>query len=161
MHQMRRFLPTAPLALSQSRTIPSLSHCHACVHSRFLYHHERPKRIVYTKQTVRSSPYSLRTGVRYTFDDEKPLLGYNDDSDVKLLGASQLELDEEQNSTIYEWFYDLKPLANAPHDNGSFLSILEPHVAHHDQPVSPRQNSPPIARTVMPPPNRREAVHLH
>lgn len=45
------------------------------------------------------------------FDDEEPPLDYGDNIlDVEPLEAIQLDLDEEEDSAIYEWFYDPKPL---------------------------------------------------
>lgn len=45
------------------------------------------------------------------FDDEEPPLDYGDNIlDVEPLEAIQLDLDEEEDSAIYDWFYDHKPL---------------------------------------------------
>jgi pre-mRNA-processing factor 8 len=41
------------------------------------------------------------------FDDEEPPLDYGDNIlDVEPLEAIQLELDDEEDSAVYEWFYD-------------------------------------------------------
>ncbi|CEI92409.1 Putative U5 snRNP complex subunit Spp42 [Rhizopus microsporus] len=54
------------------------------------------------------------------FDDEEPPLDYGDNiMDVEPLEAIQLELDEEEDSAIYEWFYDNKPLLDTKYVNGS------------------------------------------
>ena len=45
------------------------------------------------------------------FDDEEPPLDYADNVlDVEPLEAVQMELDEEEDRHVYEWFYDHKPL---------------------------------------------------
>lgn len=53
------------------------------------------------------------------FDDEEPPLDYADNLlDVDPLEPIQLELDEEEDSAVYEWFYDHKPLAKTKLMNG-------------------------------------------
>jgi pre-mRNA-processing factor 8 len=45
------------------------------------------------------------------FDDEEPPLDYGDNVlDVEPMEAIQLELDEEEDAPVYEWFYDHRPL---------------------------------------------------
>lgn len=45
------------------------------------------------------------------FDDEEPPLDYADNVlDVEPLEPIQMELDEEEDSHVYEWFYDHWPL---------------------------------------------------
>ena len=45
------------------------------------------------------------------FDDEEPPLDYADNVlDVEPLEAIQMDLDEEEDSAVYDWFYDHKPL---------------------------------------------------
>ncbi|EPQ31507.1 uncharacterized protein PFL1_00840 [Pseudozyma flocculosa PF-1] len=45
------------------------------------------------------------------FDDEEPVVDYSDNLlDVEPLEAIQLELDEEEDGAIIDWFYDHKPL---------------------------------------------------
>jgi pre-mRNA-processing factor 8 len=53
------------------------------------------------------------------FDDEEPPLDYGDNVlDVEPLEGIQLELDEEEDAAVYDWFYDPKPLVDTPHVNG-------------------------------------------
>ncbi|KAL5067179.1 hypothetical protein RYX36_018066, partial [Vicia faba] len=53
------------------------------------------------------------------FDDEEPPLDYADNlSDVDPLEPIQLELDEEEDSAVYTWFYDHKPLVKTKLING-------------------------------------------
>ncbi len=54
------------------------------------------------------------------FDDEEPPLDYSDNIlDVEPLEAINMELDEEDDEEVYEWFYNHKPLLDTKHINGS------------------------------------------
>lgn len=45
------------------------------------------------------------------FDDEEPPLDYADNVlDVEPLEPIQMELDEDEDAAVFEWFYDHKPL---------------------------------------------------
>ncbi|USP76396.1 uncharacterized protein yc1106_03670 [Curvularia clavata] len=53
------------------------------------------------------------------FDDEEPPLSYSENiEDVEPLEPIQLELDEDEDSPVYEWFYEHRPLLDTPHVNG-------------------------------------------
>ncbi|KAJ1982965.1 Pre-mRNA-processing-splicing factor 8 [Dimargaris xerosporica] len=53
------------------------------------------------------------------FDDEEPPLDYGDNLlDVEPLEAIQMELDEEEDAAVYDWFYDHKPLLDTACVNG-------------------------------------------
>lgn len=53
------------------------------------------------------------------FDDEEPPLDYADNVlDVEPLEAIQMELDSEDDSPVYEWFYEHKPLVDSKYVNG-------------------------------------------
>lgn len=53
------------------------------------------------------------------FDDEEPPLPYSDNiEDVEPLEPIQLELDEEEDGPVYDWFYEHRPLLDTPHVNG-------------------------------------------
>ncbi|GAB2224832.1 hypothetical protein Droror1_Dr00005609 [Drosera rotundifolia] len=53
------------------------------------------------------------------FDDEEPPLDYADNVlDVDPLEPIQLELEEEEDSAVYTWFYDHKPLVKTKLING-------------------------------------------
>lgn len=54
------------------------------------------------------------------FDDEEPPLDYGDNVlDVEPLEAIQIELDDEEDAAVIEWFYDNKALVDEPdHVNG-------------------------------------------
>ena len=54
------------------------------------------------------------------FDDEEPPLDYADNiMDVEPLEPVQMELDEEEEGHVAEWFYDHKPLVGSGYVNGS------------------------------------------
>lgn len=53
------------------------------------------------------------------FDDEEPPLDYGDNIlDVEPLEAIQMELDEEEDAAVIDWFYDHKPLIDTKFVNG-------------------------------------------
>ena len=48
------------------------------------------------------------------FDDEEPPLDYTDNIlDVEPLESIQMELDPEEDTAVFEWFYDHKPLEDS------------------------------------------------
>jgi len=54
------------------------------------------------------------------FDDEEPPLDYADNVlDVEPLEAIQIDLDPEEDGSVFDWFYEHKPLVGTPHVNGS------------------------------------------
>ncbi|KAK9710766.1 pre-mRNA-splicing factor 8, partial [Basidiobolus ranarum] len=54
------------------------------------------------------------------FDDEEPPLDYGDNvMDVEPLEAIQMDLDEDEDGAVHEWFYDHKPLIDTKFVNGS------------------------------------------
>ncbi|OJJ51308.1 hypothetical protein ASPZODRAFT_107783 [Penicilliopsis zonata CBS 506.65] len=53
------------------------------------------------------------------FDDEEPPLSWSENiEDVEPLEPIQMELDENEDTAVYEWFYDHRPLLDTPHVNG-------------------------------------------
>ncbi|KAK5945647.1 pre-mRNA-splicing factor 8 [Knufia obscura] len=53
------------------------------------------------------------------FDDEEPPLSWSENiEDVEPSEPIQLELDEEEDSAVHEWFYDHRPLLDTSHVNG-------------------------------------------
>ncbi|KAI7787857.1 pre-mrna processing splicing factor 8 [Diaporthe eres] len=53
------------------------------------------------------------------FDDEEPPLSWSENlEDVDPLEPVQMELDEDDDAAIQEWFYDHRPLEDTPHVNG-------------------------------------------
>ena len=63
--------------------------------------------------TTFSSEYSFsNTNFRFPpFDDEEPPLDYADNIlDVEPLEAIHMDLDQDDDAAVFEWFYDHKPL---------------------------------------------------
>ncbi|KAJ6092613.1 hypothetical protein N7486_007902 [Penicillium sp. IBT 16267x] len=53
------------------------------------------------------------------FDDEEPPLSWSENiEDVDPLEPIQMELDEEEDAAVIDWFYDHRPLLDTPHVNG-------------------------------------------
>ncbi|KAJ8111275.1 hypothetical protein ONZ43_g5660 [Nemania bipapillata] len=53
------------------------------------------------------------------FDDEEPPLSWSENlEDVEPLQPIQMELDEDEDNAVYEWFYDHRPLLDTEHVNG-------------------------------------------
>ena len=53
------------------------------------------------------------------FDDEEPVVDYGEViADVEPLEAIQMELDEDEDTAVFEWFYDHKALIDTEHVNG-------------------------------------------
>ncbi|KAJ9666390.1 pre-mRNA-splicing factor 8 [Coniosporium apollinis] len=53
------------------------------------------------------------------FDDEEPPLSWSENiEDVEPLEPIQMELDEEEDRAVIDWFYDHRPLIDTPHVNG-------------------------------------------
>jgi pre-mRNA-processing factor 8 len=53
------------------------------------------------------------------FDDEEPPLSYSENIEGVEPGEPiQMELDEEEDGAVYEWFYEHRPLLDTPHVNG-------------------------------------------
>lgn len=60
------------------------------------------------------------------FDDEEPPMDYGDNVlDVEPLEAIQLELDEEDDAEIIDWFYDPKPLDDTKQVNGTSYRLYQ------------------------------------
>eukprot|EP01128_Nolandella_sp_AFSM9_P004797 TRINITY_DN2231_c0_g1_i2.p1 TRINITY_DN2231_c0_g1~~TRINITY_DN2231_c0_g1_i2.p1 ORF type:complete len:1862 (-),score=476.28 TRINITY_DN2231_c0_g1_i2:833-5914(-) len=54
------------------------------------------------------------------FDDEEPPLDYGENLlEEEPLEGIQMELDEDEDEEVYEWFYDQQPLLGTKHINGS------------------------------------------
>ncbi|KAF1351355.1 pre-mRNA-processing-splicing factor 8 [Delphinella strobiligena] len=53
------------------------------------------------------------------FDDEEPPLSWSENiEDVEPLEPIQMELDEDEDGAVYDWFYEHRPLLDTPHVNG-------------------------------------------
>jgi pre-mRNA-processing factor 8 len=64
------------------------------------------------------------------FDDEEPPLDYGDNIlEVEPLEAIQMELDEEEDAAVKDWFYDSKPLSTTKFVNGPSYKYVPPSPA--------------------------------
>ncbi|KAG0648676.1 Pre-mRNA-processing-splicing factor 8 [Hyphodiscus hymeniophilus] len=53
------------------------------------------------------------------FDDEEPPLSWSENiEDVEPLEPIQMELDENEDEAVFDWFYENRPLTDTPHVNG-------------------------------------------
>lgn len=53
------------------------------------------------------------------FDDEEPPLDYGDNVlNMEPLDPIQMELDEEEDNLVFDWFYDHEPLKHSKMVNG-------------------------------------------
>ena len=81
----------------QSPSSPTTTHSPRHTHPHFLPSHTHPPTLLLT----RFPP----------FDDEEPPLDYADNIlDVEPLEAIHMDLDQEDDAAVFDWFYDHKPL---------------------------------------------------
>lgn len=127
-HAMMKVLENIPMPWEQIREVPVLYHITGAI----TFVNEVPKVIepVFHAQwatmwiAMRREKRDRRHFKRMRFppfDDEEPVVDYSDNLlDVEPLEAIQLELDEDEDGAVIDWFYDHKPLIdNRKHVNGS------------------------------------------
>lgn len=126
-HAVLKLLENMPMPWEQVRTVKVLYH----VTGALTFVHEVPRVIepIYIAQwgtmwiMMRREKRDRRHFRRMRFppfDDEEPPLDYFDNVvDVDPLEAIRMELDEEEDAAVYEWFYDHKPLVGTKYANGS------------------------------------------
>ncbi|KAK8864279.1 pre-mRNA-processing-splicing factor 8 [Kwoniella newhampshirensis] len=126
-HAVMKLLENIPMPWEQVREVPVLYHISGAI----TFVNEVPKVIepVFHAQwasmwlAMRREKRDRRHFKRMRFppfDDEEPPMDYGDNVlDVEPLEAIQLELDEEDDEAILDWFYDPKPLSDTPQVNGS------------------------------------------
>ena len=130
-----KFIPHAVYKLLENMPMPweQVRHCEVIYHitGAITFINETPKVIepVYLAQwgtmwiMMRREKRDRRHFKRMRFppfDDEEPPLDYADNLlDVDPLEAVELELDEEEDSAVYEWFYDHYPLRWTKFVNGT------------------------------------------
>ena len=119
-HAMLKLLENIPMPWEQVREVPVLYHITGAI----TFVNETPRVIepVYHAQwatmwlAMRREKRDRRHFKRMRFppfDDEEPPIDYGDNIlDVEPLEPIQLELDEEEDAPIIDWFYDSKPLVN-------------------------------------------------
>ena len=142
-HAVMKLLENIPYPWEQVREVPVLYHITGAI----TFVNEIPRVIepVYHAQwstmwlAMRREKRDRRHFKRMRFppfDDEEPPLDYGDNVlDVEPLEAIQLDLDEEEDKAIIDWFYDAKPLIDTPSVNGPSF-VLVSNSSSHGQLVS-------------------------
>ncbi|WAQ81207.1 hypothetical protein PtA15_1A547 [Puccinia triticina] len=117
-HAVMKLLENMPMPWEQVREVPVIYHITGAI----TFVNEVPKVIppVYHAQwasmwlSMRREKRDRRHFKRMRFppfDDEEPPLDYGDNIlDTEPLEAIQMDLDEEEDAPVFDWFYDHKPL---------------------------------------------------
>lgn len=125
-HAVLKLLENMPMPWESTREVKVLYHVNGCL----TLVNEIPRVIepVFHAQwatmwvTMRREKADRRHFKRMRFppfDDEEPPLSWSENlEDVEPLEPIQMELDEEEDAPVYEWFYDHRPLLDTPHVNG-------------------------------------------
>jgi pre-mRNA-processing factor 8 len=125
-HAVMKLLENMPMPWESTREVKVLYHVNGCL----TLVNEIPRVIppVYHAQwatmwlTMRKEKSDRRLFKRMRFppfDDEEPPLSWSENlEDVEPLQPIQMELDEDEDAAVYEWFYDHRPLLDTEHVNG-------------------------------------------
>ncbi|KAI1200063.1 pre-mRNA processing splicing factor 8 [Nemania serpens] len=125
-HAVMKLLENMPMPWESTREVKVLYHVNGCL----TLVNEIPRVIppVFHAQwatmwlTMRKEKSDRRLFKRMRFppfDDEEPPLSWSENlEDVEPLQPIQMELDEEEDAAVYEWFYDQRPLLDTEHVNG-------------------------------------------
>ncbi|KAI0191144.1 NUC071 domain-containing protein [Xylaria flabelliformis] len=125
-HAVMKLLENMPMPWESTREVKVLYHVNGCL----TLVNEIPRVIppVFHAQwatmwlTMRKEKSDRRLFKRMRFppfDDEEPPLSWSENlEDVEPLQPIQMELDEDEDAAVYEWFYDHRPLADTEHVNG-------------------------------------------
>lgn len=125
-HAVMKLLENMPMPWESAREVKVLYHVNGCL----TLVNEIPRVIepVFIAQwttmwlTMRKEKSDRRLFKRMRFppfDDEEPPLSWSENiEDVEPLEPIQMELDEDEDGAVYEWFYDHRPLLDTSHVNG-------------------------------------------
>lgn len=125
-HAVLKLLENMPMPWESNREIKVLYHVNGCL----TLVNETPRVIepVYHAQwatmwvAMRREKSDRRHFKRMRFppfDDEEPPLSWSENIEgVEPLEPIQMELDEDEDGPVFEWFYDHRPLLDTPHVNG-------------------------------------------
>ncbi|GAP89634.1 putative pre-mRNA-splicing factor spp42 [Rosellinia necatrix] len=125
-HAVMKLLENMPMPWESTRDVKVLYHVNGCL----TLVNEIPRVIppVFHAQwatmwlTMRKEKSDRRLFKRMRFppfDDEEPPLSWSENlEDVEPLQPIQMELDEDEDAAVYEWFYDHRPLLDTEHVNG-------------------------------------------
>ncbi|KAF5022140.1 hypothetical protein F66182_5813, partial [Fusarium sp. NRRL 66182] len=125
-HAVLKLLENMPMPWESAREVKVLYHVNGCL----TLVNEIPRVIepvffaqwamMWTFMRKEKADRRLFKRMRFPpFDDEEPPLSWAENlEDVEPLEPIQMELDEEDDEHVYEWFYDHRPLLDTPHVNG-------------------------------------------
>ncbi|KAK4447062.1 pre-mRNA processing splicing factor 8 [Podospora aff. communis PSN243] len=125
-HAVMKLLENMPMPWESAREVKVLYHVNGCL----TLVNEIPRVIepvffaqwatMWTVMRKEKSDRRLFKRMRFPpFDDEEPPLSWSENlEDVEPLEPIQMELDEEEEAAVYEWFYDHQPLLDTSHVNG-------------------------------------------
>ncbi|KAM3481951.1 hypothetical protein MY8738_004260 [Beauveria namnaoensis] len=125
-HAVLKLLENMPMPWESAREVKVLYHVNGCL----TLVNEIPRVIepvffaqwamMWTFMRKEKADRRLFKRMRFPpFDDEEPPLSWSENiEDVEPLEPIQMELNEEEDEAIYEWFYDHRPLLDTPHVNG-------------------------------------------
>ena len=125
-HAVMKLLENMPMPWESAREVKVLYHVNGCL----TLVNETPRVIepIFHAQwatmwvTMRREKSDRRHFKRMRFppfDDEEPPLSWSENiEDVEPLEPIQMELDEDEDAPVYEWFYDHRPLLDTSHVNG-------------------------------------------
>lgn len=125
-HAVMKLLENMPMPWESTREVKVLYHVNGCL----TLVNEIPRVIppVFHAQwatmwlTMRKEKSDRRLFKRMRFppfDDEEPPLSWSENlEDVEPLQPIQMDLDEDEDAAVYEWFYDARPLLDTDHVNG-------------------------------------------
>ncbi|KAK3956927.1 NUC071 domain-containing protein [Pseudoneurospora amorphoporcata] len=125
-HAVLKLLENMPMPWEAAREVKVLYHVNGCL----TLVNETPRVIepvffaqwasMWTVMRKEKSDRRLFKRMRFPpFDDEEPPLSWSENiEDVEPLEPIQMELDEDEEAAIYEWFYDHQPLLDTSHVNG-------------------------------------------
>ncbi|ODA82641.1 hypothetical protein RJ55_01149 [Drechmeria coniospora] len=125
-HAVLKLLENMPMPWESAREVKVLYHVNGCL----TLVNETPRVIepvffaqwamMWTFMRKEKADRRLFKRMRFPpFDDEEPPLSWSENiEDVEPLEPIQMELNEEEDDAVYDWFYDHRPLLDTPHVNG-------------------------------------------
>ncbi|KZZ93884.1 pre-mRNA processing splicing factor 8 [Moelleriella libera RCEF 2490] len=125
-HAVLKLLENMPMPWESAREVKVLYHVNGCL----TLVNETPRVIepvffaqwatMWTFMRKEKADRRLFKRMRFPpFDDEEPPLSWSENiEDVEPLEPIQMDLSEEEDEAVYEWFYEHRPLLDTPHVNG-------------------------------------------
>lgn len=125
-HAVMKLLENMPMPWEAAREVKVLYHVNGCL----TLVNEVPRVIepvffaqwamMWTFMRKEKADRRLFKRMRFPpFDDEEPPLSWSENlEDVEPAEPIQMELNEDEDAAVYEWFYDHRPLEDTSHVNG-------------------------------------------